>query len=240
MSEKTQAAPESDQVDLIGQIINRGLEKIDAPTQTEPAEAAPGPQPPSDSKQKDDGAAPQAANRRNRPSAVYLYLLILFGAALLMLLLAYFVQRRNSENAYSDLQNSTNSSREELLAQIRELEEKNEELNVNLSILQQRYDAKERSANDIVNQLTHNSQEALYSWESFWQLESYYQSGNYLICGVILIRQTQVFNNFTYSTPRVVQKRYDEIVRAVVDEGILDEDYQQHLDDYRWMLEVMF
>ena len=240
MSEKPQAAPECDQVDLIGQIINRGLEKIDAPAQTKPAEAAPGPQPPSDSKQKDDGAASQAANRRNRPSAVYLYLLILFGAALLMLLLAYFVQRRNSENAYSDLQNSTNSSREELLAQIRELEEKNEKLNVNLSILQQRYDAKERSANDIVNQLTHNSQEALYSWESFWHLESYYQSGNYLICGVILIRQTQVFNNFTYSTPRVVQKRYDEIVRAVVDEGILDEDYQQHLDDYRWMLEVMF
>ena len=115
MSEKPQAAPESDQVDLIGQIINRGLEKIDAPAQTEPAETAPGSKPPPDSKPRDGGAPAPA---RNKPSAVYLYLLILFGAALLMLLLAYFVQRRNSENAYSDLQNTTNSSREELLLQI--------------------------------------------------------------------------------------------------------------------------
>lgn len=240
MSEKPQAAREDEQEDLIGQIINQGLKKINTPAQTSIEEEASDLESPAASEPEDAGEAASPSDRKKKSSTVYLYLLILFGAALLMLMLAYFVQRRNSENAYSDLQNSTNSSREELLAQIRELEEKNEELNVNLSILQQRYDAKERSANDIVNQLTHNSQEALYSWESFWQLESYYQSGNYLICGVILIRQTQVFNNFTYSTPRVVQKRYDEIVRAVVDEGILDEDYQQHLDDYRWMLEVMF
>lgn len=237
MSEKPQGTPADVQEDLIEQIITQGLEKINAPAQTA-TEEAPGSEAPT--APKPDGDAAHPADRKKRPSAVYLYLLTLFGAAFLMLLLAYFVQRRNSENAYSDLQNSTNSSREELLLQIRNLEQQNEALNADLSILQRRYDAKERAANDIVNQLTHNSQEALYSWESFWLLESHYQAGDILICGVILFNQTQVFNNFTYSTPRAVQKRYDEIVRAVVDAGILDENYRQHLEDYQWMQEIVF
>lgn len=237
MSEKPQGTPADVQEDLIEQIITQGLEKINAPAQTA-TEEAPGSEAPT--APKPDGEAAHPADRKKRPSAVYLYLLTLFGAAFLMLLLAYFVQRRSNESAINDLRNSTNISQEELLARIRELEEKNEGLNIQLSILQQRYDAKERSANDIVNQLTHNSQEALYSWESFWLLESHYQAGDILICGVILFNQTQVFNNFTYSTPRAVQKRYDEIVRAVVDAGILDEDYKHHLEDYQWMQEVLF
>ena len=238
MSEKPHAAPESDQVDLIGQIINRGLEKIVAPAQPEPAEAAHGPQPPSDSKQKDDSAAPQAANRRNRSSAVYLYLLILFGAAFLMLLLAYFVQRRNSENAYSDLQNSTNSSREELLLQIRDLEQQNEALNADLSILQRQYDKLNQSSNDIISQLLVDMSELLCSWEFFWKLEQYYQAGDLQSCAAVLILLGE--DQYRYSTPDGAQTREAEIVQAVFDAGILDRNYYLHPEDYSDLLEAYY
>lgn len=68
---------------------------------------------------KPERAAPSDKNKR---SSVYIYLLILFGAAFLMLLLAYFVQQRNSETTISDLRDSMNLSRAELLEQVETLE----------------------------------------------------------------------------------------------------------------------
>ncbi len=74
----------------------------------------------------------------NKPSSFFVYLAVLFGAAFLMLLLAYFVQRRNSETAMSDLRSSMNLSREELMEEIEALKEEREQLN---AVLQAAADA---------------------------------------------------------------------------------------------------
>lgn len=78
---------------------------------TEPAGPAP------------EGKVP-AGEKRSKPSSVYIYLAVLFGAAFMMLLLAYFVQRRNSATAISNLRISTNATREELLEQNQQLQER--------------------------------------------------------------------------------------------------------------------
>lgn len=71
---------------------------------------------------------PSPAQGKNKRSSFFVYLAVLFGAAFLMLLLAYFVQRRNNETAYSDLQNTMNLSRGELMEEIRGLEEEKQGL----------------------------------------------------------------------------------------------------------------
>ena len=116
MIEKPQKARADGQGDILDQIIAQGLEKITSPAQTAAPEAVTPPEP-----KQGGGASAPPADRKARRSAVYLYLLVLFGAAFLMLVLAYFVQRRSSEDAISDLQASINLSREELLIEIQDL-----------------------------------------------------------------------------------------------------------------------
>ena len=246
MSEKPQEAREDN---LLEQVFTQELEKMSAPEQTADAVEAPKDEAPPTPEQEGGEAVPPPADRKNRRSSVYLYLLVLFGAAFMMLLLAYFIQRRSNE----DLQDSMNLSRKELLDQINALEEQNSTLNekitaqreelatvyVDRAHWQEWYEEAALEADDLKDDYF-SAQEELYSWESFWQLELAYQAGDYLKCGHILLRQTQVFNNLTYSTPRVVQRRYDEIVRAVIDAGILDEDYKQHLDDYSRLMDAIF
>ena len=87
---------------------------------------------------KPESATPPGKNKR---SSVYIYLLILFGAAFLMLLLAYFVQQRNSESAISDLRDSMNLSRTELLAEVETLKEDNESLQQDIEQLSTQLDS---------------------------------------------------------------------------------------------------
>ena len=253
MNEKPQEALAGEQEDLLDQIITQGLDRMNSPSQMEAPQDAPSDGAnPAHGESNSPNAAPLAVRQR-KTSAVYLYLVILFGAAFLMLLLAYFIQQRSSEDTISDLRDSMNLSRQELLAEIQKLEDKNAELEGQnlwledgynrligeLSHWKERYEEQVQDADNLFQQYS-DAQEELYSWEFFWQLESAYQAENYLKCGHILLRETQVFNNLTYSTPRVVQKRHDEIVRAVIDAGILDEDYEQHPDDYSRLLEAIF
>ena len=253
MSERPHEARAEEQEDLLEQIFTQGLEKMRPPAQAKATEGPPAGETISGPGQENSEWAASPAKKKNKRSAVYLYLLILFGAAFLMLLLAYFVQQRSNETTISDLRESMNLSREQLLAEIKELEDKNAELEGQnlwledghnrligeLNHWQTQYEKQVQDANDLFQQYS-DAQEELYSWESFWQLELAYQAENYLKCGHILLRQTQVFNNLTYSTPRVVRKRHDEIVRAVVDAGILDEDYEQHPDDYSRLMDAIF
>ena len=245
MSERPQAAREEEQEDLLERIFTQGLDQMKAPPQAEAAAEASGSGAPSAPRQEDGGKAASPASRKNRRTAVYLYLLILFGAAFLMLLLAYFVQQRSNESTISDLKDSMNLTREELLDQIRELEGQNEALNGELDRLkddsarwQAWYEESEQAAIDLLNQIR-GTKDELYSWESFWALEETYRAENYVKCAHILLVQKQS-QLFTYRTPAEVQERYDEIVRAVIDEGILDEDYEQHPDDYSELLELVW
>ena len=238
MNEKPQEARADEQEDLLEQIITQGLDQIKPPAQATATEEASGSEPPPAPKQEDSGEAAPPAAKKNRRSSVYLYLLILFGAAFLMLLLAYFVQQRSSESALSGLRDSMNLSRMELLDEIKTLEEKNEalngevdRLNSELSQLQDRYDEQVQNANGLYHQF-YVAQEELYSWASFWLLENYYQLENLEACAAVLLMQEQ--GEYAYRAPDAA--RQAEIIRAVVDADILDEEYALHPDDYRALL----
>ena len=243
MSEKPQEA-RGEPEDLLEQIITQGLEKIPAPAQTAARPAAPPDSAsPAPRQEHGEGDAPPAGSR-NRRSAVYLYLLILFGAAFLMLLLAYFVQRRSSENTISDLRDFMNLSRAELLEQIEELEDQNaalagevDRLSGELGQWQQRYEEKAQEAGDL-SYYYYSAQSDLYSLSSFLQLERYYQAGEYESCAAILLLQRQ--GQYAYHTPDGAEQRYEEIVKAVINAGILDEHYLLHPENYEDLLIAYF
>ena len=229
MNEKPQGTRTDGQNDLLEQIITQGLEKMSAPAQAaaagEAAAKETGPIP-----EKDSGQAVPPADKKNKRSSVYLYLLIMFGAAFMMLLLAYFVQRRSNESTISDLKDSMNLSRGELLDEIKALEEEKAALNEEIGLLngeliqwRERYEEKEQEVTDLRNQYYDMQNQRNYSWTSFWELEQFYQAGDYESCAAVLILQRQ--SQIPYYTPEVALERYEEIVQAVIDAGILDEDY---------------
>ena len=240
MSEKPQEARGGEQADLLEHIIAQGLEKMTPRAQAVTEEAAPADEASSDPTREDGGEAAPPANRKNRCSAVYLYLVILFGAAFLLLLLAYFIQQRSSETAISDLRESMTLSREGLLAEIRGLEEQNRALSEELDVwkedlfwMQEHYEEKRQEADDLWNEYC-NSQEELYSWASFWMLESYYHQENLEACAGMLLMQEQ--GQYTYRAPD--KARQAETIQAVIGAGILDENYKLHPERYEDLLEA--
>ena len=242
MSEKPQTVREDESEDLLEQIITQGLEKMNAPAQATAAEEAPKSETAPVPGQKDSAETAPSADRKNKRSAVYLYLLILFGAAFLMLLLAYFVQQRSNENTISDLRDSMNLSREELLDEISALEEKNTALSEEIDRLQADRQAYEEQVQEEVRLWGQNYTDVLdklYGWSSFWELEQYYQAEDLQNCAAVLLL-LELRDQSTYRTPDNAQERYTEIVRAVIDAGILDEDYHQHPDDYKDLLDAYF
>ena len=245
MNGKPQEARKDEQEDILEQIIAQGLDKRKTSAQTAAAEKSSEGETPPSPRQEDSGAAAPPANKKNRRSAVYLYLLILFGAAFFMLLLAYFIQQRSNESTISDLKDSMNLSRQELLDEIRALEEENEGLtgiidrmSGDLIQWQERYEEKEQEVTDLRNQYYDRQEELYYSWTSFWELEQFYQAGDYESCAAVLILQRQ--SQIPYYTPKVALERYEEIVRAVIDAGILEEDYYNYPDNYNDLLDAYF
>ena len=234
MNEQPQETRMEEQEDLLERIITHGLEQTKAPVDETP------PVP----KQEDGGGTTPPEEKKNRRSSVYLYLLVLFGAAFLMLLLAYFVQQRSSEDTISDLRNSMNLSRQELLDEIKKLEEENkalgeelDRLNGELSQLQEQYEEKDDELTFAWNSYD-DVRDELYWWNSFWTLEQYYQAEDYERCAAVLLLQAQ--SEFSLQPPKGTEERQAEIVRAVIDRGILDEDYEQHPDDYSDLLDAYF
>ena len=251
MSEKPQEAGAGKQEDLLERIITQGLEKMSAPAQTAAEEEADESETPPTSGPEGVEEALSPPGENTRRSAVYLYLLILFGAAFLMLLLAYFVQQRSSEDAISDLRDSMNLSRAELLNEIRDLEETNATLNgiiaaqrgelstvyVDIANWREWYEKAALEADDF--KISYYAvREELYSWEFFWGLERYYQAGDLETCAALLLLKDR--NAYTYSTPEAAQERYGEIVQAVVDAGILDEEYYLHPEEYEDLLNAYY
>lgn len=112
---------------------------------------------------------------KNRRSSVYVYLAVLFGAAFLMLLLAYFVQQRNNATAMDDLRTTSTASRQELLEQIQELEEKRD-------WLQNAYDL-QRERNDRVDEQIEDLQERSDQyWEALIRMTTWYDNDYTLDC----------------------------------------------------------
>ena len=244
MSGKPQEARADEQEDLLEQIITQGLDKIKAPEQATAGLEAPANETSPAPKQESSRETAPPTEKKNRQSAVYLYLLILFGAAFLLLLLAYFVQQRNSETTISDLRESMSLSREQLLAQIEDMEEQNTALTEKIAQLQndlaqwrELYEEKDRERTDLLNRVYAASDE-LYSYSTFLQLEWYYLEEDYESCAAILVFQMQ--SQFGYRTPNGAEERQKEIINAVVDAGILDEDYLRHPENYKDLLDAYF
>ena len=245
MSEKPQAVREDGQEDLLEQIITQGLEKMNAPTQATATAEVPPETAPSAPRQEPSGEAAHPASRRSKRSAVYLYLLVLFGAAFLMLLLAYFVQRRNND----DLRDSMNLSREELLSEIRELEEANaalENQNARLSQWYNHYKDESEQWQEQYEEIAlqadwlweqyYAAERSSYAWQSFWILEQSYQSGDYESCAAVLLLIAQAKYAYYAGPIDSDRERYMEIVQAVIDEGILDKSYPSHISDYEELI----
>lgn len=182
-----------DQDDLLEKIISDGLNRIDNPGQ----EQKPAPQeepspPPAEEEQK-----PPEKNKR---SSVYIYLLILFGAAFMMLLLAYFVQQRNSETAISDLRNSMNLSRTELMEQIEKLTEEKESLENKLELREyavtqarENYE-KEQLENQALNQELFHALMKLSRTTTLECLERFCREQDYLMAAVVVEDRDHYFN----------------------------------------------
>ena len=236
MSEKPQTVREDESEDLLEQIITQGLEKMNAPAQVAAAEEASKDESPHHAKPADSGESGTPPDRKNKRSAVYLYLLILFGAAFLMLLLAYFIQQRSSKSTISDLKDSMNLSREQLLEQIRELEDQLAESSSQYDKLERQYDQlteENKRLSASLDEAVDSHQDALHSlylWEVFWDLDQYYQAKDYESCiAPIFILQTAQ----TDWPPNVgVAVRELEILDYLILNGYLDSDYQSHLKDY--------
>lgn len=114
---------ETPEADLLESMIDKSLAEQEAarnrPNREEP-EDAPETPPEGEAPAPDNGKKPTPANKR---TSVYRYLLVLFGAAFILLLLAYFIQQRSSETAISDLRDTMNLSRAELMEEIDALKE---------------------------------------------------------------------------------------------------------------------
>lgn len=190
MSGKPQQNQGEAQDDILEQIIAQELKKNDTPAQEEPpteetaAEASPTPE-----REAENKTPPP--EKKNKRSSVYIYLLILFGAAFMMLLLAYFVQQRNSETAYNDLRDSMNLSREELMEEIKTLEQEKEMLTDSLAASEKALQAEQEKRGDVQQEAEDNSQAALrYYWEkdlsdTLGWLERFCAEGDWLMAAVV-------------------------------------------------------
>lgn len=155
--------------------------------------------------------------KRNKSSSVYVYLAVMFGAAFLMLLLAYFVQQRNNDAAFNNLRFSTNASQEELLADIRELEEENRQLRQDVSELQESFDQSKAQAQTLARRLQEESDKVT-GWRNFWSMENAFRDGDYEACAASLQDE---FKCRTYAALEETQERTAEIRRELVQLGFL-------------------
>lgn len=206
---------------MLYDIMDRSMTKGQEPPAGEDLEA---PGPPQEEPGEEEQDAPPPP-QKNKPSSFYVYLAVLFGAAFMMLLLAYFVQQRNNASVQDDLRTIT-ASREELLAQIQELEEKRD-------WLQNAYDRQRAHSDDLEqqNESLHTEVDAIHQnllQMTTWYdnaytldcLERFLQDRDYLMAGTVVVDSDVMFNRNTsvytsvdtwqYLTP-ANEKRYLEL-----------------------------
>ncbi len=206
---------------MLYDIMDRSMDK----SQKEPAGEDPeNPAPPQEEPEREQQAPPPPP-QKNKPSSFYVYLAVLFGAAFLMLLLAYFVQQRNADATKDDLRLVT-ASREELMEQIKELEEERDQLQEDLRG-QKRLTTDAEEGQDWLGKQLENSREDLLQMTSWYDnahtldcLERFIRDRDYLMAGTVVVESDVMFNRNTsvytsvdtwrYLTP-ANEKRYLEL-----------------------------
>jgi len=181
---------------MLNEIMDRSMPKVSDPPEEDEEENTANSGAPIETRQEVshetlNGEAP-APPRKNRTASVFTYLAVLFGAAFLMLLLAYFVQQRNNAAAMDDLRISTAASKEELVENIKALEEENsalkaeqEKLNEELSNQNQNLKLQTELYRNQAEELNTFARRAeLYS--SLDHLEQFIDAGDWLMAGVLV------------------------------------------------------
>ena len=161
---------------------------------------------------------------KNKRSSFYIYLVILFGAAFLMLLLAYFVQQRNSESTISDLRDSMNLSRAELLDQIETLEGENAALREERDTLETQLADLQRQRDELVTDSFWREKDLLSqlaSWHDLWDLEQSFRGQDYEACAQFF---RDISKSNYYATPAEAAERAEEIYNDLLEQGSLTED----------------
>lgn len=137
----------------------------------------------------DSGKKVSPANKR---TSVYRYLLVLFGAAFILLLLAYFIQQRSSETAISDLRDTMNLSRAELMEEIDALKEEKAALEEQTGRLQEERDDLEKQLDELREQHAgllddfSGQHKQVEGWLNFWVLEESFLARDYEACAHFL------------------------------------------------------
>lgn len=213
------------QDDLLESIINKSIAEQETAKEATP-ETPPDEKP---EQEKPDEPASPTPPKRNRRSSVYLYLLVLFGAAFVLLLLAYFIQQRNSETTISDLRDTMNLSRAELMEEIDDLKREKAALEEETTRLQEEREELDAQLKELQEQwyeeasLSANQQKELVSWLSFWGLEADYLARDYEACAQFF--QSIPADNVPYPLePDSVQERVDEILQFLLRRGYLTEE----------------
>lgn len=220
MSDKSKHKPDGQEDDILEQVISQGLNKLNTPPEEEAA---------SPTEQKPEEKTPPSETK-NKRSSVYIYLLILFGAAFMMLLLAYFVQQRNSESTISDLRNSMNLSREEMMEEIEELEKDKETLNTTIeglraNIIKQRDRIEElKKEADNYSQAIDRSYQEKYIANALCWLERFCAEENYLMAATIAEKTDHLFNEknkdyWEWTTTPIQVSRYFELRDRLIEDG---------------------
>ena len=78
--------------------------------------------------------------------------------------------------------------------------------------------------------------ELLSGWENFWALEQSYPAKDYEACAaLILLGEMSEYGSLLPS--QEVSERREEIVQAVIDQGLLAWDYHAHISDYEDLMD---
>ncbi len=172
----------------------------------------------------------------NKRTSVYRYLLVLFGAAFVLLLLAYFIQQRSSETAISDLRDTMNLSRAELMEEIDALKEEKAALEEQvaqlsplpdeLAELQEEYDKLEERLQQREDDLL-NSQQDFSTLAAFCVLEQALRDKNYEVAAEKVRSLAQV--NLTLGIVNLdateyfyPEERLAEIIALLERRGVLE------------------
>lgn len=136
-----------------------------------------------DSEQDQRGALQHEAEHASagKKNSVLLYLVILFAAAFLLMLLSYFMQQRASREAYSDLQQSSNSAVQTLDNMLQE----NEDLKKQVADLEAQLEQAQADAAQAQEQLT-TSEALVNALDSLNHLRGLYNQGQYNACRTYL------------------------------------------------------
>lgn len=223
-SEELELTPEQK---MLNDIMDRAMAKSQAELKEKRVETAPQEETPSPEKED----APPPPPEKNKPSSAYVYLAVLFGAAFLMLLLAYFVQQRNNDAVLDDLR-STTASREELLEEIKVLEEERDQLRKEVEyqkgrVTQKNEEAEQlRSAYENSNMHWNNQNIQILTLKYFWYIDQFMNNKDYPMAAAAVLFQADSLRE-TWNTQVAINpvqiEQYEAYRQELIDRGYLEE-----------------